>query len=217
MENQLQANRKFAQIPNKMFYGTENCEKLIYVLLQTIQSFIPANKKTGMTRTFIPLLAKELTKRSGGHYSDARIELILKRLKKEGYINFELNQDEIMFEILPIDTEEEHKFHVNWKSNDIILTGVTEIDFKIFFKLLKEKDFTLYAYTKYRMGEDYEYRITYDEWAFILWGKREDAIAYIKETEAIVKFTSRYDGHYGGRRPNTYITFDSVEDENEEQ
>lgn len=216
MENQLQANRKFAQIPNKMFYGTENYEKLTYVLLQAMQLVIPINKKTGMTRTFIPLLEKELSSRSGCHYSDAGIKVILNRLKKGGYINFELNKDEIMFEILPIDIEEEHTFHVNWKSNDIILTGVTKIDFKIFFKLFKDKDFTLYAYTKYRMGESYEYRITYDEWAFILWGKREDAMAYIKETEVIVKFTSRYDSHYGGRRPNTYVTFDSVEDENED-
>lgn len=216
MENQLQANRKFAQIPNKMFYGTENNEKLIYVLLQATQLAFPVDEKTGMSKAFIPPLTKELTKRSGYCYSDARIELILMNLKKKGYINFELNQNKLMFEILPIDTEEEHMFHVNWKSNDIILTGVTKIDFKIFFKLFKDKDFTLYAYTKYRMGESYEYRITYDEWAFILWGKREDAIAYIKETEAIVKFTSRYDGNYGGRRPNTYVTFDSVKDENED-
>ena len=216
MENQLQANRKFAQIPNKMFYGTGNHEKLIYVLLQSIRLIFPVDIETRMTITSIYQLSKGLSSKSGYHYLDSSVELFLERLKKEGYINFELNKGKLMFEILPIDTEEEHTFHVNWKSNDIILTGVTKIDFKIFFKLFKDKDFTLYAYTKYRMGESYEYRITYDEWAFILWGKREDAMAYIKETKVIVKFTNSYDSHYRGRRPNTYVTFDSIEDENED-
>ena len=216
MENQLQANRKFAQIPNKMFYGTGNHEKLTYVLLQSIRLIFPVDIETRMTITSISQLSKGLSSKSGYHYLDSSVELFLERLKKEGYINFDLNKGKLMFEILPIDTEEEHTFHVNWKSNDIILTGVTKIDFKIFFKLFKDKDFTLYAYTKYRMGESYEYRITYDEWAFILWGKREDAMAYIKETKVIVKFTNSYDSHYGGRRPNTYVTFDSIEDENED-
>lgn len=216
MENQFQVNKKFAQIPNKMFFGTDNDEKLTYVLLQTMQLTFPPDEKTGMIRVFLSLLSKQLSLRSGHNYSEARVELILMGLQKKGYIIFGSNQSEIVFKILKIDTEEEHKISVNWKSRDIILTGVTEINYKTFFGLFKEKDFTLYAYAKYRMGESYEYRITYDEWAFILWGKREDAMTYIKKSEVIVKFTDRYDGNYGGRRPNTYITFDSVPDEHED-
>lgn len=209
-------NKKFIQIPNKMFFGTENHEKLIYALLQIMREAFPPDEKTGFTIIPVSLLLKQLNLRSDYQYSEAMVELILKSLHKKRYINFGSNRIKIVFEILKIDTEEEHKFSVNWKSRDIILTGVTEIDYKTFFRLFKEKDFTLYAYTKYRMGESYEYRITYDEWAFILWGKREDAIAYIKKSEVIVKFTDRYDSNYGGRRPNTYVTFDSVSDENED-
>lgn len=58
MENQLQANRKFAQIPNKMFYGTENNEKLIYVLLQATQLAFPIDEKIGMSKAFIHPLTK---------------------------------------------------------------------------------------------------------------------------------------------------------------
>ena len=204
----------FVQIPNKMFADTNNDEKLVYAILQYTQTVGLLDKNNRMTRTMIPLLVSDLGW-SKGTRSNKKVVTALNGLKEKGYINFESTQDVFTVQINNLDNKEEHVVSVDWKSSGIKFSGFTKIKYSVIDTLLEDKSFTLYAYAEYRTMKEYQYRICYAEWAFVLNCKERQAFDIVNDSKVIVKVSNGFDSDTKRRETNSYLTFNSVEDEKE--
>lgn len=204
----------FVQIPNKMFADTNNDEKLVYAILQYTQTVGLLDKNNRMTRTMIPLLVSDLGW-SKGTRSNKKVVTALNGLKEKGYINFESTQDVFTVQINNLDNKEEHVVSVDWKSSGIKFSGFTKIKYSVIDTLLEDKSFTLYAYAEYRTMKEYQYRICYAEWAFVLNCKERQAFDIVNDSKVIVKVSNGFDPDTKRRETNSYLTFNSVEDEKE--
>ena len=205
-------NENFVQIPNKMFADTNNDEKLVYAILQYTQTVGLLNKDNRMTRTMIPLLVSDLGW-SKGKYSNKKVVTALNGLKEKEYINFESTQGVFTVQINNIDSQEEHTISVDWKENNVKFSGFTKIKYSVIDNLLENKDFTLYSYAEYRTMKTHQYRICYEEWSLVLGMTSRNAFTVIDNSEVIVRVSNGFDLDTNRRETNSYLTFDSVEDD----
>lgn len=204
----------FVQIPNKMFADTNNDEKLVYVKLLQSQMVGYLDKDNRTTMTTVPMLVA-LLGWSEGTRSNKRVEVSLNGLKEKGYINFESTKKVFVVEINNLDNNEEHVVSVDWKSSGVKFKGFTKIYYSVIDNLLEDKDFTLYAYAEYRTMKTHQYRICYAEWALILNCKERQAFDIVNDSKVIVKVSNGFDSDTKRRETNSYLTFNSVEDEKE--
>lgn len=211
MNMKNKTNENFVQIPNKMFMNTNNDEKLVYVKLLQSQMIGYLDKDNRTTMATVSLLVT-LLGWSKGQYSNKKVVKALNGLKEKGYINFESTQDVFTVQINKWNDKEEHIVPVDWKSSGVKFSGHTQIKYSVIDNLLEDKDFTLYAYTKYREMKNHQYRICYEEWGFVLKIAKSNAFKSVNSSEVIIKVSNGFDSDTKRRETNSYLTFDSVED-----
>ncbi|MFW3587139.1 hypothetical protein [Vagococcus fluvialis] len=126
-----------------------------------------------------------------------------KNWKKE-VLNVTLNKIEL--------TEHQKMVHVDFKDNPFNFSGFEKVFVKE-FKNQNYKDFSIYLYVKWRSNANFVYRISFEEWAYVLGVVEKTARNRISNCHSILKQTGRYkhgENKQPCRLPNTYYIKPSV-------
>lgn len=218
-------NKNFVMVYHIMFakntkFGVSDKGIYAFAGLQFLKTSYDMGKKENVVSTTLLQLV-DICKWSTDYRKEKGEKMMINALQElidTGYIEIKNEKKNWKKEVLYISLvkieldESENLVYVNFKDNPINFAGFEKVIDKE-FNCQNYKDFSIYLYVKWRSNANFVYRISYDEWAYVLGVAEKTARNRIEVCHSILKQPGRYQNEKDKkpkRMPNTYYVKPSV-------